>query len=145
MMQLILTILVGLLGGVAGGLQAPLAGEIGQRLGGMSSSFIVHLSGAVVSGVLLLLLGGERIGQWRTLPWYMLGVGAFGVVLILTLSVTLPRLGGAMMITLLIVGQLLIGLVIDHFGWLGVEVRPIEFTRVLGLAILVLGAYLIAR
>ncbi len=36
-------ILIGLLGGVAVGLQAPLAGAMGQRVGGTASSFIIHI------------------------------------------------------------------------------------------------------
>jgi uncharacterized membrane protein YdcZ (DUF606 family) len=37
------------------------------------------------------------------------------------------------------------GAIIDHFGLLGVATRHIDPLRVLGLVVLVLGAYLIAR
>jgi transporter family-2 protein len=138
-------IIIGLIGGVAVGIQSPMAGSMGQKVGGTASSFIVHLSGAILSGVFLFIKGGEKIRDWQTLPWYMLFAGIFGLILYQTISVTLPRLGSTMMITLVIIGQLLTGMVIDHFGLMGVAVRPIDLSRLLGLIVLLAGGYLISR
>ena len=145
MIEYLTIVLIGLIGGIAVGIQSPIAGAMAQRVGGTASSFVVHLSGAVLSGVLLFLRGGERIRDWQTLPWYMLIVGVWGLILYLTISVTLPRLGGTMVVTLIIVGQLLVGIVIDHFGWLGVPVHPISVARTLGVIVLLVGGYLIAQ
>lgn len=138
-------ILVGLIGGAAVGVQSPIAGSMGQKVGGTASSFIIHLSGMIISGILLYLRGGEKIRFWNTLPWYMLGAGVFGVILYQTINVTLPRLGSTLMITLIISGQLLLGVIIDHFGWFGVPVHPVSISRVVGLLALLAGGYLIAR
>lgn len=138
-------ILIGLLGGVAVGLQAPLAGAMGQRLGGTAGSFIIHISGAVFSGFWLLVRGGERIREWRSLPWYMLAAGVFGLILYQTISITLPRLGSTMMVVLIIIGQLVLGLIVDHFGFFGVTQRPVDLLRIVGVAALILGGWLIAR
>ena len=145
MPETILIVLIGLIGGVAVGLQTPIAGAMGERIGAMASSFIVHLSGMLLSAVLLFLRGGEKIRDWYTLPWYMLGAGMFGVLFIQTISLTLPRLGAAMMITLIITGQLLTGVILDHFGWLGVPVRPADATRIIGVVFLLIGGYLISK
>jgi transporter family-2 protein len=118
---------------------------MGQKLGGPASSFIIHLSGMIFSGILLFVSGGERIRDWRTIPWYMLGAGIFGLILYQTISVTLPRLGSTMMITLIIIGQLLVGIIIDHFGLLGVATRHIDIFRVMGVIALLIGGFLIAR
>jgi len=144
-MSIWLVIIIGLIGGVAVGLQAPIGGSMGARIGGTAGSFIIHLGGLIFSGLLLFLRGGERIRDWSTLPWYMLGAGIFGLILYLTISVTQPRLGSAMMIVLIIIGQLLVGVMLDHFGLLGVDVRQIDISRVLGILALIAGAYLIAR
>ena len=145
MIEYLTIILIGLIGGIAVGVQSPIAGAMGQRIGGTASSFIVHLSGAVLSGLLLFLRGGEKIRDWQSLPWYMLIAGIWGVILYLTISVTLPRLGGTMVVTLIIVGQLLVGIVIDNFGWLSVPVHPISAARLLGVLVLLVGGYLIAQ
>ncbi len=145
MLNTLLILLIGLLGGVAVGIQSPIAGAMGQRVGGTASSFIVHLSGMLFSGLLLFFRRGENIRDWPHLPWYMLGAGLFGLILYQTINVTLPRLGGTTTVTLIIIGQLLVGIAIDHFGWLGVAVHPITWSRLLGVLVLLVGGYLIAR
>lgn len=145
MLELGLTILIGLLGGLAVGIQGPIAGAMGQRVGGLGSSFVVHVSGAILSGLLLAARGGEMIQNWRILPWYMLGSGGFGVILYLTLMHTLPRLGATTAIALIIVGQLAMGMLIDQFGWFGVSVRPIDGWRVAAAVLLLAGGYLMVR
>jgi len=140
-----LIMLIGLLGGVAVGIQSPIAGVMGQKVGGTASSYVIHLSGTILSGLLLFARGGENIRQWHTLPWYMLGAGVFGLVLYQTINITLPRLGGTMMVMLIIVGQLLVGVIIDHFGLLGVTPRHIDLPRIGGVIALLVGGYLIAR
>jgi transporter family-2 protein len=138
-------IIIGLIGGIAVGVQTPIAGAMGQRIGGTASSVVVHLSGFILSAVLLLLRGGEKIRDWNTLPWYMLIAGFFGVLLFQTITIVLPRLGATPMIVLIIIGQLLTGVVLDSFGWLGVTARSMDITRSAGIALLVLGGYFIIK
>lgn len=145
MLETIGAILIGLIGGVAVGIQTPLAGTLGQRVGSIAASLIIHVSGALFSLVILFARGGENIGQWRSLPWYMLGTGVFGVILYMTISVSFPKLGATSTVVLIIVGQLITGLIIDQFGLLGVQTRPIDLTRVVAVGLLLSGAFLIAR
>jgi transporter family-2 protein len=145
MLEFGLVILVGLVGGIAVGIQSQIAGSMGQKIGGTASSFIVHLGGLIFSLILLIFRGGEKIRDWNTLPWYMLGAGIFGLILYQTINVTLPRLGAATMIALIIIGQLLTGVLFDTFGWLGVPARPIELSRIIGIAVLFIGGYLVIK
>ena len=145
MIETLIIVAIGLIGGIAVGTQAPIAGAMGQRVGGASSSLIVHLGGAVASLLLLIARRGEQIHEWRNLPWYMLGCGAFGLVLYLSLNHTIPRVGATTAITLLIVGQLLTGLVIDHFGAFGITPRAVDSNRIVATALLLAGAYLMVR
>ncbi len=145
MIEAILGVLIGLSGGVAVGLQSPLSGVMSERVGGAASSFIIHVSGAVVSGVLLLLRGGERVDNWRSLPWYMFGLGSLGLVLYLTLSYTIPKMGATSAVTLVVVGQLLMGLLFDSFGWFGLATRPIDGTKIFAVVLLLGGSYFMLK
>jgi transporter family-2 protein len=145
MLSILLTVLIGILGGVAVGMQGPIAAQMGQRVGSAASSFVVHVSGAFLSGALLLIRGGENIQSWRGLSWYMLGSGVFGVVLYLTINHTMPRLGATTALALIIIGQLAMGIMIDHFGLFGVAVRQLDVWRVLGLLLLMAGGYFVIR
>ena len=145
MLSILVTVLIGILGGVAVGMQGPIAAQMGQRVGSAASSFVVHVSGAFLSGALLLISGGENIQNWRSLSWYMLGSGLFGVVLYLTINHTMPRLGATTALALIIIGQLAMGILIDHFGLFGTAVRQLDVWRVAGLVLLMAGGYFVIR
>jgi len=140
-----LVALIGLLGGLAVGLQAPLASLIGQRVGPIESIFIVHLGGTIAAGLPLLLMRGGSLGAWRNIPWYAWPAGLFGLVVIGAITYTIPKIGVATTIFLVVVGQLLIGMVLDHFGLLGAAVRPINLSRIAGIVALLAGTWLMLR
>jgi transporter family-2 protein len=116
-----------------------------QRLGVFESIFIVHVGGAVIALIPLLIYSGGKLNQWRTVPWYALLAGAFGLIVIGAISYTIPRIGVAGSIITVVSGQLLVGTILDHFGWLGADIRPLDATRLLGLAVLFIGVWLTVR
>ena len=145
MESIFLIILVGLAGGVAVGLQSPLASMLSQRLGMIESVFIVHIGGAIVSLIPLLIYGGGRLGLWRSVPWYALGAGVFGMIVIVAISYTIPRVGVAAAITSVVAGQILVSALLDHFGLLGATTRPLDLPRIVGLGVVMLGVWLTVR
>lgn len=145
MESVLLIILIGLAGGVAVGIQGPLASMISQRLGMLESVFIVHVGGALIALFPLLFLGGGKLAQWRQLPWYTLMAGVFGLVVIGAISYMIPRVGVAAAIITIVAGQLLVSTLLDHFGLLGAMGRPLDTTRALGLAVVMLGVWLTVK
>lgn len=145
MESILLIILIGLAGGVAVGLQSPMASMITQRLGTFESVFIVHLGGALIALIPLLIYGGGKLSQWRSVPWYALGAGIFGLVVIAAISYMIPRVGVAASITTVVAGQLLVGVILDHYGLLGAAVKPLDVTRILGLAVVLVGVWLTVK
>src|SRR5512140_26391 len=145
MESILLIILIGMAGGVAVGLQSPMASMLTQRLGMFESVFIVHIGGALIALVPLLFYGGGKLAQWRSVPWYVLGAGVFGLIVIAAISYMIPRVGVAASITTIVAGQLLVGTILDHFGWLGAVERSLDATRALGLAIVLVGVWLTVR
>jgi transporter family-2 protein len=145
MPTIVLVILFGLIGGVAVGLQGPLSSMITERIGVMESIFIVHIGGALIIGVPLLMRGGGNLGEWRSIPWYALIAGGYGLVIIAAISFTIPRIGAAATVTLVVAGQLAISTMLDHFGLLGAQERHLDLPRLIGLAVLFVGVWLIVR
>src|SRR4030095_4072345 len=82
MPSLFLIVVIGLLGGIAIGLEAPLSSTISQRLGALESIFIVHLGGVLAAGIALLFTGGGRLGQWHVVPPVALLAGLLGVMVV---------------------------------------------------------------
>lgn len=145
MESILLIILIGLIGGVAVGLQSPLASMITQRLGLFESVFIVHIGGALIALIPLLIFGGGRLVEWRNVPWYALYAGIFGLVVIGSISYMIPRVGIAAAITTIVAGQLLVGTILDHYGLLGAAGRSMDLTRGFGMAVVLVGVWLTVK
>jgi len=145
MESILVIILIGLAGGIAVGLQSPMASMITQRLGIFESVFIIHIGGALVALIPLLIYGGGKLSQWRSVPWYTLGAGVFGLVVIAAISYMIPRVGVAASIITVVAGQLLLGTILDHFGLLGASVRSLDVTRMIGMAVVLLGVWLTVK
>lgn len=143
--DLLLVIGIGLIGGVAVGIQGPMAGAVSGRLGPVASSLIIHTGGAILSAILLILRGGENIREWRSIPTPYLFAGVFGIILYLTFNYTIPRIGVVATTTLLIAAQLGLALLIDQMGWFSVTPRPIDLPRLVGVGLLLAASFLISR
>jgi transporter family-2 protein len=76
-------------------------------------------------------------------PWWIWSGGLLGAFLVASTVVLAPRLGAASMIALIVAGQMLASLVLDHFGWLGYQVHPVNSLRMLGVILLIGGVVLI--
>ena len=83
------------------------------------------------------ILGG--LGRMPAWAWVGGIVGALFIVVSIVLT---PRLGTAVTLATITVGQLIAALALDHYGWLGAPVIRLSLPRVLGAACLLLGIFL---
>jgi transporter family-2 protein len=134
-----------LVAGLVVGVQSPLFALLSGRLGLLGSALVVNLGGVIVSGILLVLFGGGTSGKWASLPWYAWVSGALGVFVISSVGFAVPRIGAVGTSVAIIVGQLIVAAVIDHFGWFGVKLRAIDLVRIAGFVLLMAGAWLVIR
>ena len=72
----------------------------------------------------------------------LLTAGVLGASLVFAIAWLIPQVGaGTVMITLL-AGQVLGGLIMSHYGWLGSPVQPITLTKVAGVVVMIAGVVL---
>lgn len=71
--------------------------------------------------------------------------GILGAFYITSVVFLIPRLGVALTFSLIIAGQMLITVVIDHFGLLGVPVHNINWQRFFGIVLITCGVILVRR
>jgi len=76
-------------------------------------------------------------------PWWVWTGGAFGAVFIVVTIVLTAKIGATLTLASIIVGQLTAALVVDHYGLFGGTVVRLTPTRVMGVALLLLGVTLI--
>lgn len=110
------------------------------------ATFISFVIGSLFLAILLALLpSGSFAFNVAGLPWYLLLGGVLGGTYIFLTILTLPKIGVATLVGAAIVGQLLLSVLIDHFGLLGVVQRSINVTRVVGILLLFTGFILIKK
>ena len=137
-----------LVAGAAIAVQSLFSGTLGLRVGILESSFIIHLGGVLLAGLILLALRGGSLVQasaWKSVPWYVYTGGFIGVLIVAAYSYAVPKLGLASAITLAIAVQLVLSAVLDHYGVLGTVEKSFDLYRGLGIAALMLGTWLLVR
>ena len=97
------------------------------------------------AGALCIGLTGWRTGALSPLRQVhpaLLTAGVLGASLVFAIAWLIPKVGaGPVMITLL-AGQVIGGLLMSHYGWLGSPVQPITITKVVGVLVMVGGVVL---
>jgi transporter family-2 protein len=111
------------------------------------SGLVSYLVGVLCMGALAIALRDPvpALGVVQRVPWWAWTGGLFGAIFIGSAIVLLPQLGAATFIALLVTGQMLASLAFDHWGAFGLDVRPVDPMRVLGVALLIGGVVLVRR
>jgi transporter family-2 protein len=94
---------------------------------------------------MMIAARGGHLNAWQNAPWYALTAGALGLVIVGTIGYTVPRLGMTTAFTVIIFSQLVVAVMLDHFGLLGATVRTLDLPRITGLIFLILGVWLVLR
>ena len=138
-------LMLGLAGGVALASQAGINAQLRQYVHSpYQAAFFSFLVGTLILGVVMLMQTGARpqLQELTAVPyWLWIGglLGAFGVSVAIILA---PRLGAVNLTIVIVCGQLLAALVLDHFGWLGFEKHAINWQRISGIILVIAGLVL---
>ena len=146
-MKIILLFLVGTAAGALITLQSVFNAGLGKRTGNFGSILVLTIIGVIFISLLILLF--PKTASLGSLPgpseWYLYLGGLLGLAIVAAPIFLVPQIGATITMTSVVVGQLLLALIIDHFGLLGTPKIEINLARFIGLVLLILGAYLIAR
>lgn len=140
-------IVASVIGGMLTATQGPTNAMLARPLNSpVNAAFVSFAVGTAVLAVLVLALRIKPDLQGAaSLPWYAWMGGVYGVGFVCAAAFSAPRLGVATTITLMVAGQLIISMILDHFGAFGIEPRPISFGRIAGIALVALGVLLVRR
>lgn len=144
MLWIVVTMLVGMVLPLQAGVNANLA----KHLGSAPQAAFVSFVGGVVMMIAFCLASRDQLPSLKSLtevPPYLLMGGFLGGLLVMTSIIVAPRIGAVALVAALVSGQLIFSLVIDHFGWIGYPVRPMNAMRMFGVALLLIGLLIIQR
>jgi len=107
-------------------------------------SFLVGTCGLIVLWIATRppMPGRDALAAVPMWAWFG---GLFGAFYVAISTIVATELGAASLLALALLGQLAMALVVDHFGWLGLPVNPISWTRMSGVVLLAAGVWLVTR
>ena len=128
-------------------LQAPINSVLGRAIGTWQAAAVSFAIGTVLLVAIVLLAAGGfgDLGGARQVSWYYLMGGVLGAAYVTTVLVTVRSLGAGGVTAATIAGQLTAAVIVDQLGVLGVHKQPVTALRLLGVAMLALGTYLVVR
>jgi bacterial/archaeal transporter family-2 protein len=128
-------------------LQAAANVQLSTAVGSPFGASALQLAIAALA-LLALTVAAGAVGAFGLIgeaqPWHL--VGGLGSAVYITAGILLfPRLGALVSVGLFIAGQMAASLLLDGFGWLGVEREPLGPAALAGALAVVVGAAMIVR
>jgi transporter family-2 protein len=126
------------------GINSQLRNFVGGPVAAAAISFVV---GTVALAVAALVVQSSlpEPGSAASAPWWAWTGGLLGAFFVLASIILTPRLGAATTIGLILTGQVLASIVIDHFGLIRVPVHEASFPRIIGALLIVAGVVMVQR
>jgi bacterial/archaeal transporter family-2 protein len=135
-------IVVCLVAGLAGALQAAIMGRFGERIGVVEALAFASIVTTTLS--LLALVAVRRsfdgVVEGARAPVWMWSAGLMSALIVFAIALGPPRIGTTTTIALLIAGNLIMAAIVDQFGLFGLERIELTPIRILGLGLLAVGA-----
>ena len=136
-------LIIALSAGVALATQSAINTQLAKAMSGEAviATFISFAVGTLV----LFFIAWVKTDLWGNLstvpsqPWWKLIGGVLGAVVVFTTVLLAPKLGITAMLFFIIVGQLITATTIDHFGLIGMPIREVNITKLIGLIIVAFG------
>lgn len=132
--------------GMAVAFQAIVNSQLGKSVGPLEASFISFGVGTIIGAILVFAgVGHGQLGAAANAPWYLFIGGALGLTYVFSITRSAPTIGIAAVMAAGIAGQLIAGVIFDHFGVLGTPRIPFDIWRGVGIVLLLAGVRLILR
>ncbi|MEG2657930.1 MAG: DMT family transporter [Clostridiales bacterium] len=134
-----------IMGGIALAIQSPVNAGLGKRVGSLAGGLLSFIGGVLVLLVLVLVFGKGNLMAFTQVPkWQLIG-GFLGVIAVMSVIVATPHLGVGVVLVVILLGQVVMGVVIDHFGLFRSPVVPLSPLRIGGVIFIIIGVVMVFK
>ncbi len=111
------------------------------------AAFINFIGGALLFSLAIMIspVALPTFKKISSIPWYLFTGGVIGSLFIFGALFALPKIGSSTFFAQVVLGQLLMTLIVDHYGLFNLPIHKIDSLRVIGVAMLIFGAFLILK
>ncbi|WBL20320.1 DMT family transporter [Citricoccus sp. NR2] len=137
----------GVIAGAMFATQAAINGHLGQELGSSLKASTVSFATGVVVLLMILLATRPRLQLTRPTagrnPWWMWLGGVLGSVYVAGNAFLVPQIGAGATVVAVLLGMMAGSLLVDHFGLVHVQRKPVAPAQLLALVVMALGVILV--
>lgn len=132
-------ILFSIIAGAFMSLQGVFNTKLSEKIGSWETNFVVQLSGAVLTLIIMLIFGKGELREIRNANKLYLFGGVLGVAIIFTVMEGMKNLGPTYAVATILVAQLITAALIEAFGLF--ESSKVRFTlnEIIGVVIMIIG------
>jgi bacterial/archaeal transporter family-2 protein len=137
--------LLAVIGGMTIAVQGQINGGLGKKVGVIEGAFISFAVGTLALLFILLFFGKGNISLIGAVPkWQLLG-GLLGAFFVVVQVLVVPKIGVTTTLIAVVVGQIILGAVIDHFGLFGGNRIPIDKQKIVAIVLLLFSLFLYVK
>lgn len=141
-MQIIIYLLV-LIAGMGLSVEAGLLGPLGGNIGHLAATLSIFMIGSILLTLIMVFFTRPQLTLLFAQPKWLLTGGVLGPVYVVALTIATPIVGLGITMTSVLLGQIAMSLVIDHFGLLGTKKMVVDLYRILALFMIVIALWLL--
>lgn len=138
-------ILFTLIGGITLSAQSSINGTFSRKAGTIETTFLTFLTGTMFLTIFILFFGSGNLLGILEAPKWQLSAAFLGTMYLLLTVMAVPRIGVIATSIAGITGQLVIGVIIDHFGWFNSLVIELDVKRTFALLFMFISLYFIYK
>jgi transporter family-2 protein len=141
----IFMILFTFFGGITLSAQSSINGTLSRKAGTIETTLLTFLTGTMFLAMFIVFFGQGNILTILEAPKWQLSAAFLGTMYLLLTVMAVPRIGVIATNIAGIAGQLVIGVLIDHFGWFNSLVISLDSKRAFALLFMVIALYFIYK
>ncbi|MBM7694312.1 transporter family-2 protein [Peribacillus deserti] len=138
-------ILFTLIGGITLSAQSSINGTFSRKAGTIETTLLTFLTGTMFLTIFILFFGSGNVLALLDAPKWQLSAAFMGTMYLLLTVMAVPRIGVIATNIAGIAGQLIIGVIIDHFGWFNSLVIELDAKRAFALLFMIISLYFIYK
>ncbi|MCM3672163.1 DMT family transporter [Mesobacillus maritimus] len=141
----IFMILFTLLGGITLSAQSSINGTLSRKAGTLETTLLTFLTGTLFLAIFIVFFSEGNLLAILEVPKWQLSAAFLGTLYLILTVIAVPKIGVIATSILGIIGQLVIGLFIDHFGWFNSLVIPLDLKRSFALLFMMIALYFVYK
>jgi len=138
-------ILFTLIGGITLSAQSSINGTFSRKAGTIETTFLTFITGTMFLTIFIIFFGNGNVLALLEAPKWQLSAAFLGTMYLLLTVMAVPRIGVIATTIAAIAGQLVSGVIIDHYGWFNSLIIELDIKRVFALLFMLISLYFIYK